>query len=396
MKLGSSFLHQLPRPWAKDGEYTLLKNLLEQAEVIDQCGYDYLWATEHHFLEEYSHSSAPEIFLAACSQRTKNVRLGHGIVQTPPNINHPVRIAERIATLDLISGGRCEFGTGSGATLNELGGFLVPQAEKKAMQIEGMRVAVRMLVEDPFTGFDGKYVKVPPRNVVPKPMQKPHPPLWMACSRRESILDAARLGLGALTFSFVSPEEARQWVKDYYATIENECEPLGYAVNPNFAVATPFLCDLDEKRLEQVRTESYGFFLYGLGHYSFFGQHVPGKTDIWREFTTAPKDAAAPEAAAQTCVGTPKMVRERLREFEEAGIDQVIGVGQVARIPHELMCSSFRLFSKEVLPEFKDREQANARKNAERNARISEKAMARKPKVDAVAVETVIPSAGRH
>jgi len=93
MKIGSSFLHQLPRPWAKDSEYALLKNLLEQAEVIDQSGFDYLWATEHHFLEEYSHSSAPEIFLAACSQRTKNVRLGHGIVQTPPNINHPARIA---------------------------------------------------------------------------------------------------------------------------------------------------------------------------------------------------------------------------------------------------------------------------------------------------------------
>jgi hypothetical protein len=90
------------------------------------------------------------------------------------------------------------------------------------------------------------------------------------------------------------------------------------------------------------------------------------------------------------------MIRERLMEFEEAGIDQVIGVGQVGRIPHELMCSSFRLFSNEVLPEIKEREQASARKKAERNARISEKAMARKPKVEQPAVETVIPSAGRH
>jgi alkanesulfonate monooxygenase SsuD/methylene tetrahydromethanopterin reductase-like flavin-dependent oxidoreductase (luciferase family) len=396
MKLGSSFLHQLPRPWEKDSEYTLLKNLLEQAEIIDQCGYDYLWATEHHFLEEYSHSAAPEIFLAACSQRTKNVRLGHGIIQTPPSINHPARIAERVATLDLISDGRVEFGTGSGATLNELGGFNVPQPDKKAMQIEGMRVAVRMLVEDPFTGFEGKYLKVPARNVIPKPFQKPHPPLWMACSRRESILDAARLGLGALTFSFVSPDEARQWVKDYYYTIENECEPLGYAVNPNFAVATPFLCDSDERKLEQVRNESYGFFLYGLGHYSFFGEHRPGKTNIWRDFTSAPKKDAAPEAASQTCVGTPKQVRERLREFEESGIDQVIGVGQVGRIPHDLMCSSFRLFSKEVLPEFKDRDMTKVRERVERNARISEKAMARKPKVEAPKVDTVIPSAGHH
>jgi len=397
MKIGSSFLHQLPRPWAKDSEYVLLQNLLEQAEIIDQGGFDYLWATEHHFLEEYSHSSAPEIFLAACSQRTKNVRLGHGIVQTPPNVNHPARIAERIATLDLISGGRCEFGTGSGATITELGGFLVDQPEKKAMQLEGMRVAVRMLVEEPFTGFEGKYLKVPPRNVVPKPLQKPHPPLWMACSRRESILDAARLGLGALTFSFVSPDEARQWVKDYYATIENESAPLGYSVNPNFAVATPFLCDMDEARLEHVRKESYGFFLYGLGHYSFFGQHRPGATDIWREFTTAPsKDAKSLVVGPQTCIATPKAMRERMREFEEAGVDQVIGVGQVGRVPHELTCSSFRLFAKEVLPEVKERDAAGARQKAERNARIAEKAMARKPKEARVEVDIAIPSAGHH
>src|SRR5579862_1148267 len=212
MKFGGFYEHQLPRPWASDSEHTLLKNALEQAVLSDQFGYDYVWATEHHFLEEYAHSSAPEVFLAAVSQRTKNIRIGHGIVQTPPHINHPARIAERIATLDLLSDGRVEFGTGAGATETELGGFLVPQAEKKNMQLEGMRVAVRMLVETPFTGYQGQFVTVPPRNVVPKPLQKPHPPLWMACSRRESILEAARLGLGALTFSFASPSEARHWV----------------------------------------------------------------------------------------------------------------------------------------------------------------------------------------
>ena len=298
MKFGGIHLMQLPRPWTGESERTLLNDALDIAELSDQSGFDYVWATEHHFLEEYSHASAPEIFLAACSQRTKNVRLAHGIIQTPPQINHPARIAERIAALDLISNGRCEFGMGSGATSTELGGFLVPQAEKKAMQLEGMRAAVRLLVEDPFTGFEGKYVTVPPRNLVPKPLQKPHPPLWMACSRRESIIEAAKLGLGALTFSFVSPDEARQWVKDYYSTIENECEPLGYAVNPNFAIAAPFLCDHDQKRVEAIAAESYGFFVYGLGHYSFFGEHRPGKTDIWHDFQTSPKKAAAPEGEA--------------------------------------------------------------------------------------------------
>jgi alkanesulfonate monooxygenase SsuD/methylene tetrahydromethanopterin reductase-like flavin-dependent oxidoreductase (luciferase family) len=397
MKFGSSFLMQLPRPWNSESERKMLANALEQAELVDRSGFDYVWSTEHHFLEEYSHSSTPELFLAACSQRTRNVRLGHGIVQTPPNVNHPARVAERIAALDLLSNGRCEFGTGSGATITELGGFNVGQPEKKAAQIEGFRVAVRMLVEDPFTGFEGKYVKVPPRNVVPKPLQKPHPPLWMACSRRESILDAARLGLGALTFSFVSPDEARQWVRDYYNTIENESIPLGYAVNPNFAVAAPFLCHPDENYLRKVADENYGFFLYALGHYSFFGEHHPGKTQIWNEYKTNPNGkAAAPEALAQTCVGTPDALRRRLREFEESGIDQVCSIGAVANIPHELYCSTIELVAKEILPEFKDREQANARRNAERKARISEKAMARKPKEAPVEVDIAIPSAGRH
>src|SRR3984885_1333716 len=396
MKFGGIHIMQLPRPWSAESERTLLNDALEIVELSDKVGFDYVWATEHHFLEEYSHASSPELFLAAASQRTKNLRLAHGIVQTPPLINHPARVAERIAALDLLSGGRVEFGMGSGATTTELGGFLVPQEEKKAMQIEGMSVAVRMLVEDPFTGHEGKYVKVPPRNVLPKPLQKPHPPLWMACSRRESILDAARLGLGALTFSFVSPEEARQWVRDYYTTIENECVPLGYAVNPNFAIATPFLCDHDEKRATAAAIENYGFFVYALGHYSFFGEHRPGKTDIWQEYTTNPKEPVSPEFIAQACGGPPQKLRHTLREYEDAGIDQVIAVRQVGRLSLDQQCDSLRLFSQEVLPEFKDRDMASAGDRAARCARISEKAMKRKPKREQSWGDAVIQSAGRH
>jgi alkanesulfonate monooxygenase SsuD/methylene tetrahydromethanopterin reductase-like flavin-dependent oxidoreductase (luciferase family) len=396
MKFGGFYEHQLPRPWSEDSDHTLVKNALEQVELSDRSGYDYVWATEHHFLEEYAHSSAPEVFLAACAARTKNVRIGHGIVQTPPNINNPARIAERIATLDLISDGRVEFGTGAGATETELGGFYVPQAEKKAMQLEGMRAAVRLLVENPFTGFQGKYVNVPPRNLVPKPYQKPHPPLWMACSNRASILQAAKLGMGALTFSFVSPVEARHWVKDYYHTIENECEPLGYAVNPNFAVAAPFLCDRDINRVGQMGAEAYGFFIYGLGHYSFFGEHRPGHTDIWDEYKNNPKNFAPPEGRIQDCVGTPDMLRQRLREFEDAGIDQVLCISQAGKVPHELLCSSIELFSKEVLPEFKDRDMAGAVARAERNSRINERAMANKAPVEGAMGESVIRAAGHH
>lgn len=237
---------------------------------------------------------------------------------------------------------------------------------------------------------------MPARNVVPKPYQKPHPPLWLACSNRTSILQAARLGIGALTFSFVGPEQARQWVADYYTTLENECEPLGQAVNPQFAITCPFLCDRDASKVEQLGAESYGFFLYGLGHYSFFGEHIPGKTDIWDEFKYRPHEFAPLEGRTQDCVGTPDRIRKQLREFEEVGIDQVICLSQAGNIPHEMLCSSIELFSNEVMPEFKEREQRGAAEQAARRARLSEKAMARRPKEEAKPVDTVIRAAGHH
>src|SRR3982074_2010446 len=133
MKFGIFYEHQLPRPWAEGAEHRLLQEALDQVELADRLGIDYAWEVEHHFLEDYAHSSAPEIFLAACSQRTKQIRLGHGIVLLPPDYNHPARVAERIATLDLVSGGRVEFGTGESSAELELGGFRIPRADKREM-----------------------------------------------------------------------------------------------------------------------------------------------------------------------------------------------------------------------------------------------------------------------
>jgi alkanesulfonate monooxygenase SsuD/methylene tetrahydromethanopterin reductase-like flavin-dependent oxidoreductase (luciferase family) len=401
MKIGGFYEHQLPRPWDADSEHRLLKNALEQVELADRCGYDYVWATEHHFLEEYAHSSAPEIFLAACAARTRNVRVGHGIVQMPPYINQPARVAERIATLDLISDGRCDFGTGEGATEVELGGFNVPQEEKRAQWLEGLQATVRMLVETPFTGFEGKHLALPARNVVPKPLQRPHPPLWLACSRRETILLAARLGIGALTFAFVSPDESRQWVRDYYTTLENECEPVGYAINPQIAMACPFLCDRDEKLVRDTAHEHHGFFMYGLGHYAFFGQHEPGKTNLWENYKNQPAkvkidDPLASASNVENCIGTPDQIRATLRGFEESGVDQVLFLSQAGRIPHELLMSSIDLFAREVLPEIKDRDAKRAGEKAALVDRLTEKAMKRKTMPRPPTAPTIVRAAGHH
>src|ERR1041385_3044918 len=161
MKFGIFYVHQLPRPWTETSEYDLMQQSLEQCALADQLGYDYIWEVEHHFLEEYSHSSAPEVFLAAASQRTKRIRLGHGIVQLPINFNHPARVAERIATLDLVSGGRVEFGSGEASSQVELGGFRIDRDTKRAQWEEALDAITRIFVEEPFAGHEGTYLSMP-------------------------------------------------------------------------------------------------------------------------------------------------------------------------------------------------------------------------------------------
>lgn len=404
MKFGVFYEHQLPRPWTEDSEYQLIQDALEQVEFCDKLGIEYCWEVEHHFLEEYSHSSAPEVFLAAASQRTKNIRLGHGIVQTPPGFNHPARIAERVSMLDLVSGGRAEFGSGESSSEAELGGFMIDPDKKRAMWEEGLRVAVRCMTESPFTGHDGEFVTMPPRNVLPKPRQKPHPPLWVACSRRDTIHLAAQKAIGALAFAFVDPEEAKYWVDDYYTTLEREGVPLGDAVNPNLACVTTFMCHEDEDVALQRGLEGANFFGYSLAHYYVFGRHHPGKTDVWAEFqqrraeqgydpeaviaATENNDRLGAKVVEQGvgglrgAVGTPAQLREYLQRYEECGVDQVIFCYQAGKNKHEHIMESLELFGREVLPEFKERDEKLSRDKEQRIAPIVDTVMARKPAED--------------
>src|SRR3954462_10904027 len=162
MKFGIFYEHQLPRPWHEGSELEVFQNALKQVEYADKLGIDVVWEVEHHFLEEYSHSSAPEVFLAAASQRTKDIRLGHGIIQTAPGYNHPARTAERGAKLDLWSNGRVEFGSGESSSEAELGGFRIDPATKREAWLEGLQVALRCMTETPFRGVEGEFVSMPP------------------------------------------------------------------------------------------------------------------------------------------------------------------------------------------------------------------------------------------
>jgi alkanesulfonate monooxygenase SsuD/methylene tetrahydromethanopterin reductase-like flavin-dependent oxidoreductase (luciferase family) len=354
MKFGVFYELQLARPWQSDSEYELYHNALSELELADRLGYDYAWVVEHHFLEEYSHSSAPQVFLGAASQRTRNIRLGHGIVQL--TTSHPAKVAARISALDLLSNGRVEFGTGESASITELDPFGIDFEDKRARWEDGLRCVIPMFA-DGGTEYHGTHYDFPLRNVLPKPRQKPHPPLWMACSQLETIAYAGRRGLGALGFQFVSADAAHAWVHAYYNGFTKRFDPLaGYVTNPNIALVSMFMCaDTDEEA--RAKADGATFFQFCLRYYAASRERqrpAPGEVNMWELYMAWKRDnaEAAERALTGGLIGSPETIRRKLRKFEESHIDQVILLNQAGRNSHPDICDSLQRFAAEVMPEF--------------------------------------------
>ena len=398
MRFSLLFEHQLPRPWEAGAEHRLFQEALAQVELADRLGYDTVWVAEHHFLEERAHSSAPGVFLAAASQRTKNIRLGFGAVPLPPRYQHPARVAEAAATLDLLSDGRVELGTGEGSTGAELAGFAVDRATARAQWFEAIATVARMMVEAPFAGVDGDHIKMPPRNIVPKPLQQPHPPLWVAAMKRETIRLAAEQGIGALSFTFVDPEETKAWVDEYYDIIcSDRCVPAGFAVNPNIAVALPMMVHADEREAIERGIDGAHFFAYARGYYEAFGEHEPGQTSIWDEFLARRDDAGLARSAIAAdgaplnvkvlnnglaslrgAIGTPDQVRELIGRYEQVGVDELMLCVQTGKTTHNDIMEALEFFAAEVMPEFVQRRPAREEAKRELLGDAPRRALARR------------------
>ncbi len=213
----------MPRPWENGAEQQLFKNALDQVELVDRLGVDFAWMLDHQFLEEYSHCSAPEVFLSAASQRTKDIRLGQGIIQL--TTNHNTRVAERVATLDLISDGRVEFGMSEGGSLTEFGPIDRTIEAKREVWEDTVRAMMPMFADSGFE-YDGPHFQFPLRNVLRKPVQRPHPPLWVACLQLKTIEYAGRRGMVALGFQFISDDDAHAWVHAYYNSYTKRMDKL--------------------------------------------------------------------------------------------------------------------------------------------------------------------------
>lgn len=392
MRFGVFYELQLPRPWNEGDEHRLFNEALKQIVLADRLGFDFAWEVEHHFLDEYSHSSAPEVFLATAAGLTKSIRLGHGIRQVIPNYNHPARTAEGLATLDLLSNGRVEFGIGEGATRLELHAFGIPAREKRAMALEAAEQICNMMVLTPYPGFDGNSFSMPCRNVLPKPLQKPHPPLWMACTNRDTIKVAARNGIGVLAFNFIDPDEAQTWSKTYYDIIKSdECVPLGWSVNANLAMVSAF--SMHEDRTEAIRRGQDNFEFFRYSQQKLVAEDfVPGCSNMWEEFLEARGDASDQLARAALAhseydgagIGTPDDMRRHLADIQTAGVDQVIFLQQAGRNTHQNICESLELFAETVMPEFNHDAVQRENRKAEELAPYIKQALARKEYMQAL------------
>jgi alkanesulfonate monooxygenase SsuD/methylene tetrahydromethanopterin reductase-like flavin-dependent oxidoreductase (luciferase family) len=364
MKFGIFYEHSVLKPWDDLSEHRVYQQAVEQVVTADEVGFDQVWDVEHHFLEEYSHSPAPEVFLSYCAAKTERIRFGHGIALMLPPVNHPARVAERAATLDLLSNGRLEFGTGRSATWTELGGFRCEPDHTKEMWDECTRAVVKMWTQDNFS-WDGKHFSMPPRNVIPKPLQKPHPPLWVAVQSPETAVQAGERGMGMLGVTLGAPLDYQQMVKDYRRAIRN-CEPVGEFVNEQVNGVAFMYCgenDEEAKALGGMAAMQFGIraaHLVGVGGiYPSPAYHAHASAAPLRN---RPGDVVGPVRDG-TPIGDPQHCIKQLKWWEEVGVDRMvflINTGET--IPQERVLDSLRLFASEVMPAMTVGERAEAAK----------------------------------
>jgi alkanesulfonate monooxygenase SsuD/methylene tetrahydromethanopterin reductase-like flavin-dependent oxidoreductase (luciferase family) len=358
MRFGIFYELSVPRPWDREAEHTVYQNALEQVRLADQLGFHSVWAVEHHFLEEYSHCSAPEVFLTACAAQTQRIRVGHGIVICVPEFNHPTRIAERAAVLDIVSSGRLEFGTGRSATWTELGGFRADPDDTKKSWDEFVHAIPKMWTQERYS-HDGHFFSMPSRAVLPKPYQRPHPPMWVAMSSPGTELDAADRGMGALGVNFASFAETEQKVNTYRRRIQS-CDPVGEIVTDQLASVNFLYCHPDDAQGVETGMRMIRLFQYMAGQLDMAKEVYPtrsyptaGLLAQTRRQAAGPGDErGAPEGIA---VGSPDQITAELKKWEAAGIDQVNFLLQAAEIiPQQQVLDSLQLFADEVMPHFSD------------------------------------------
>jgi alkanesulfonate monooxygenase SsuD/methylene tetrahydromethanopterin reductase-like flavin-dependent oxidoreductase (luciferase family) len=346
---------QIDSPTAASERQAFL-DCVEQAVLADELGYHCLWAVEHHGLLEYSHCSAPEVLLSFIAARTRRVRLGHSVTLTPHRYNHPIRIAERVATLDILSGGRVSWGSGKSASLVEQQAFEIDRADLDGQWREALEMIPRMWRSDIFE-WNGVHYHVPPTPIIPKPVQTPHPPMFAACTRPESVTIAGELGLGSLNFSAGNDTYLRQKVEMYRTALAGSSVPAHRRTNV-FCCTPTALVLTDDRRACEFGFRGSRFFTEGLAAYFFSNTRVVGPQDVSRGQLSATELREGMAARTKeggtlaAIIGDPISARETVSRFAAAGVDELILVMQMGTIPHAVVMESMRTFAEKVIPHF--------------------------------------------
>ena len=371
MKFGLFYQIQVPKPWDEDSESKRIWEALDQIEYAEEMGYDSVWFSEHHFRPVWSHNSAPDLTLAAVSQRTSRIRLGVGVVLAP--IHHPLHTAARMSTLDILSNGRVDVGLGRTGYPYQLTPYGTKLEDTRGMWEEFAQVLPKIWTEE-VVSHEGKYYQIPPREVLPKPLQKPHPPLWSACSSEATTRTAAELGLGALVGSEGGPDKVGDVLQSYHQALK-AANPTGVAPNSQNALMTAGFCHEDPKEIEGRGTELIGWYM---------DQQRERARLVWQgvDPATVPSDyqgyyerdmklAAGPHQGEATasetvkkgtsfCVGTPAQCIEFFEKYEAMGVAQVFLLSAIGPASHEEVMNTLTMFGKHVIPHFRAKEKAQA------------------------------------
>lgn len=362
-----------PRPW-EETEPERFRQDLEMGVAAEAAGFDSFWAPEHHFLEEYSHNAASHLTCLAVGMRTERIRLCTGIMNLCAPINHPVRVAEQIAMIDIYTNGRVELGTGRGSGSTEVNAWGLENAETKAYWEEAIRAIPKMWTQDRFE-HRGEHFVVPERNVLPKPLQKPHPPLWVTATNPDTVERAGRMGLGVAVFSFESPKALAPLVETYKKAIADP-DPVSDVINDKFLTIAPLLCLEDGDRARDWHERRADLTT---AHFSVYFDTVPAlaarlaeeprpipQTRLRRLISEArndpalappfPANAADPEVLIESglCVGDPEQVRRSIRNYADVGVDELGLIPRTSWIePQEMILETLDVTGREVLPAFR-------------------------------------------
>jgi alkanesulfonate monooxygenase SsuD/methylene tetrahydromethanopterin reductase-like flavin-dependent oxidoreductase (luciferase family) len=356
MRFSLFFEMQISNP-TPEKERQCFHDCVAQAVLADEVGFDGIWAVEHHGLREYAHSSAPEIFLAFVAAKTKRIKIGHGVTLLPGRYNHPIRIAERIAALDIFSEGRVQWGTGKSGTRVEQGAFEMDPSELESQWLEALQMIPRMWKEEVFT-WKGKHYTIPPTQIVPKPVQSPHPPIFAACSRPELAVAAGELGLGALSLAIYQDKELAKNVQNYREAI-GRAKPVADRITNQFCCNPSCLVLKDDKKAATYGLCGATFFLRSMMNYYGTENRPLGPLKAPRNLPPDPQVEAFMAARntegsqLSTVIGDPVCARESIQRFVDAGADELIMVMQTGTQPHELIMESIRTMADSVIPHFR-------------------------------------------